>query len=142
MSGIQPFDGALDRGRSTGEPALCRLELGEEGFDLAPEIARLLADAFGRTLDLGRRVARRLGRFRDLCDIDRDVAGSGSRLLHVAGDLLRGGALLLDRCRDAACDAADALDGLDNAGNRRARIAGRGLDRGDLASNLLGRLRG
>src|SRR6266702_2566981 len=68
----------------------------------------------------------------DAGNVVRDVFGALRGELGAAGDLLGGGALLLDRGRDRgsdlvhlADDAADTLDGID-------RLAGYLLDIGDL----------
>ena len=63
------------------------------------------------------------------------------RLLHVARDFGRGGALLLDGCGNGGGDPAHFLDGHGNAPDRLDRLAGFGLDLVDLGLDFAGGVR-
>ena len=56
----------------------------------------------------------------------------------IAGDLGRGGALLLDRRGDRSGDRVDLADGFLDAADRVDRCAGGGANLGDMAADLLG----
>ena len=114
-----------------------------------PGSVRLVAQHFGLLRQLTRR-AQHLGRggtglrgcLHDLTDVLRDLVGAGRGLGDVAGDLGRGGALLLDRGGDRRGDLVHLPDGAADAPDRRDRAVGLVLDRGDLGGDLLGRLGG
>src|SRR6266852_6781200 len=76
---------------------LCGADLGEEAVDVAAQGLRLLAELLGRGEDLVGGAAGLGGRLVDADDVARHLAGALRRFLHIAGDLPRRRALLLDR---------------------------------------------
>ena len=68
----------------------------------------------------------------------RDLGGALGRALDVAGDVTRGVALAFDGGCDARGDIRDAADDGDDRANRTDRFPRRGLDAGDLLSDVLG----
>src|SRR5664279_3900425 len=75
-------------------------------------------------------------------DVGRDLLGALGCLLHVAGNLLGRRALLFHRRRDGRGDLRQSFDGAANLLDRVHRLLRRGLDTGDLLTDLAGRLRG
>src|SRR5260221_12747360 len=85
-------------------------DIGEEAVDVGAQRLRLLAELLGRDEDLIRRGAGLAGRLVDAGDRARHLTGALRRLLHVARDLLRRRALLLDRRGDRRRDLVDRTD--------------------------------
>ena len=78
----------------------------------------------------------------DAGDVQRNFIGAESGLLNIARDLLRRRALFLDGAGDRGCDLAHLIDGGGDPLDRLDSLAGRGLDRRDLGTDLIGRLGG
>src|SRR6516225_7278829 len=121
---------------------LRRADGGEELGHLAAQLLGALAERLGGRLDVLRRGARRIGAARHPAETRRGVLGAARRALRVAGDLLGGGALFLDRPRDRGRDLADLADGAADPLDGVHRVLGDLLHGGDLAGDLLGRLGG
>lgn len=77
-----------------------------------------------------------------MTDSDGDLRGARGRSANAGRDVMGGAALLLDRSRDRARDAADALDGLCDRLDGGHRLLGRKLHARDLGRNLVGCLGG
>src|SRR5262249_25482136 len=114
----------------------------EERVDALVQGIGLLAELAGGGRDVVGQRARLVGRLAGAGDVDGDLGGAGGGLLHAAGDFARRRVLLFDGGGDRGGDAADFADGVADAADRRHAIAGRRLNRSDLACDLFGRLRG
>src|SRR5581483_6941706 len=119
-----------------------RLHIRQEAFDAGAQRLRLRAEGAGDFGQASGGVAGFAGGAGDGADALGDHLGAAGRLLDAADDLLRGGTLLLDRGRDRVGDLVDLLDDRRDALDRRDRALGLGLDRADMAGDLVGRLRG
>ena len=97
---------------------------------------------FGRLQDLVGRLPGFSGRLGHTADVARRFLGAGRSLLHVARDLVGGGALLFDRRGDRRGDLVDVLDRLRDLLDRGDGIVRRPLDVAHLLGDLVGRLGG
>src|SRR5882672_11948398 len=110
-----------DRACRLVRPRLGGTNHGQELVDLDPETAALARE---RPCRGENHLRGRAGLARapvDVGDVGRDQRGALRGLLDVVRYLLRGRALLLDRCRDGGRDLRDAVDGaadLLDRGNR------------------------
>ena len=114
----------------------------QEPADFELEAVAVAGQRLRRRQHLRRRRAGLAGAALHVGDVGRDLLGALRRLLHVAGDLLRRGALLFHRRGDGRGDLRQLLDGAADLLDRADRLLRRRLDAGDLLADLAGRLRG
>jgi hypothetical protein len=113
---------------------------GEETLDLGGEVLGLPRQFRGRGQNLARRCPGLLGGPSHTGDVASHLAGAHGSLAHISHDLLRRCTLLLHSGRDRSGNVANLPDPSGDTRNRRDRLAGRGLDLGNLAGDLARRL--
>src|SRR4051812_681424 len=121
---------------------LCRSHAVEKLVDLGLEPQALARQRLRGDEHLVRALAGLISTARGAADGVDDLSGAARCRADAVGDVLRRRALLLYGGRDRGGNAVDTLDGVADRLDGTNRFLGHGLHVGDLAGDLLGRLRG